>query len=198
MSDRKPRAEIEAQLEQLLTTYGQFLRGSLRQMMPRSLHIPIEELEQEVRIRLWRALESETQIVSPASYLYRIAATATLDAVRRAKTRRHELTQSEVLQVSDDGEEHVADRRHVAISTDDPAAALDRSRLRDQIERARATLAPARRVAVGLHIQGCNAGEIAKVLGWTEPKARNLLYRGLNDLRTALVKEGVELEAIQE
>jgi DNA-directed RNA polymerase specialized sigma24 family protein len=49
-----------------------------------------------------------------------------------------------------------------------------------------------------LHIQGCNAGEIAKVLGWTEPKARNLLYRGLNDLRTALVKEGVELEAIQE
>lgn len=198
MSDRKPRAEIEAQLEQLLTTYGQFLRGSLRQMMPRSLNIPIEELEQDVRIRLWRALSSETQIASPASYLYRIAATATLDAVRRAKTRRHELTQSEVLQVSDDGDEQATDRRHVAISTDDPAAALDRSRLRDQIERARATLAPARGVAVGLHIQGCNAGEIAKVLGWTEPKARNLLYRGLNDLRTALVKEGVELEAIQE
>jgi len=31
-------------------------------------------------------------------------------------------------------------------------------------------------------------------LGWSEPKARNLLYRGLSDLRAQLRAEGIEYE----
>lgn len=31
-------------------------------------------------------------------------------------------------------------------------------------------------------------------MGWTEPKARNLIYRGLEDLRETLRAEGIEYE----
>ena len=40
-----------------------------------------------------------------------------------------------------------------------------------------------RRRAVGLHLRGFTSTEIAQLLGWTEPKARNLTHRGLKDLR---------------
>ena len=34
-----------------------------------------------------------------------------------------------------------------------------------------------------LYLQGYGSAEIARLTGWTEPRARNLLYRGLADLR---------------
>ena len=32
--------------------------------------------------------------------------------------------------------------------------------------------------------------EIASLMGWTEPKTRNLLYRGLSDVRAELTAMG--------
>jgi RNA polymerase sigma-70 factor (ECF subfamily) len=48
------------------------------------------------------------------------------------------------------------------------------------------TLAVDRRVAVRLHLRGQSLAEIARITGWTSGKARNLLYRGLADLRASL------------
>jgi DNA-directed RNA polymerase specialized sigma24 family protein len=36
--------------------------------------------------------------------------------------------------------------------------------------------------------------DIAETLQWTEPKARNLVYRALADLRQRLRAEGIEYE----
>jgi DNA-directed RNA polymerase specialized sigma24 family protein len=46
-----------------------------------------------------------------------------------------------------------------------------------------------------LHLEGMTTQEIGNLLGWTEPKARNLVYRGLQDLREQLRAEGVDYEA---
>ena len=37
--------------------------------------------------------------------------------------------------------------------------------------------------------------EIADLLGWSEAKTRNLLYRGLGDLRARLTEQGIGWEA---
>jgi DNA-directed RNA polymerase specialized sigma24 family protein len=34
--------------------------------------------------------------------------------------------------------------------------------------------------------------EIADLMGWSRPKARNLVYRGLKDLRGKLRRAGIE------
>ena len=64
-----------------------------------------------------------------------------------------------------------------------------------KVERALAGLGPDRSTAVRLHLQGFTLEEMARLLAWTEPRARNLLYRGLRDLRNALAREGIECEA---
>jgi DNA-directed RNA polymerase specialized sigma24 family protein len=43
-----------------------------------------------------------------------------------------------------------------------------------------------------MHLMGHSRDEIAQLLGWTEAKTRNLLYRGLADVREWLVAEGVQ------
>jgi DNA-directed RNA polymerase specialized sigma24 family protein len=49
-----------------------------------------------------------------------------------------------------------------------------------------------RRRAVGLYLEGFTSQEIAHLLAWSEPRARNLTYRGLKDLRQQLRAEGIE------
>ena len=38
--------------------------------------------------------------------------------------------------------------------------------------------------------------EVGRLLGWSESKARNLVYRGLRDLRAALKREGIHHDAV--
>lgn len=54
------------------------------------------------------------------------------------------------------------------------------------------SLGLARRTVVKLHLEGYRRDEIEALLGWSEAKTRNLLYRGLSDLRAYLVERGIE------
>jgi RNA polymerase sigma-70 factor (ECF subfamily) len=49
-----------------------------------------------------------------------------------------------------------------------------------------------RRITVGLYLQGMTTEEIGGLLGWSEAKARNLVYRGLKDLRRELRALGID------
>jgi len=42
-----------------------------------------------------------------------------------------------------------------------------------------------------MHLAGYEREEIAALLGWTEAKTRNLLYRGLAELREVLTGRGI-------
>lgn len=181
--------QVEERFNAVIEEFGQFLRQSIARLCPQDLGIQFDDIEQEARLRLWRALRSETEIQNLASYIYRIAATATIDAVRRAKVRREE--QLHLI----DEEEGEGERRPL---TEDPAKSpvrlTEQRQVMQKVNEALARLPESRRRAVGLHLEGMTSREIADLLGWSEPKARNLIYRGLKDLRNLLQPEGIEYE----
>jgi RNA polymerase sigma-70 factor (ECF subfamily) len=148
----------------------------------------VEDLIQEVRLRLWKALESGEKILSaPASYIHRTAVSAALDVLRRRRARREtpaRLSRPSGLAML--GESPGADSRLEAIE------------LQESIGRAVEMLIPARRSVVRMYLAGYDREEIADLLGWTEPKTRNLLYRGLGDLREKLTEMGIGPEAIHD
>ena len=45
-----------------------------------------------------------------------------------------------------------------------------------------------------MYLAGYDREEIAELFGWTEAKTRNLLYRGLADLRARLADAGLTPE----
>jgi RNA polymerase sigma-70 factor (ECF subfamily) len=46
-----------------------------------------------------------------------------------------------------------------------------------------------------MYLAGYSRMEIADLMEWSEAKTRNLLYRGLDDLKTALSQTGIMVEA---
>src|SRR5262245_30054597 len=101
MAGKKPRLEVELQFDEIIVEYGEFLSRTIARLCPKELGIQFGDIEQEARLRLWRALEAEREIKDFASYIYRIAATTTIDAIRRAKARREE----QLRLADDEGEE---------------------------------------------------------------------------------------------
>jgi RNA polymerase sigma factor (sigma-70 family) len=116
--------------------------------------------------------------------------TATLDAVRRIKAKREE----QLRPVEDEYEDEGAPLALFSDPNRSPEAEAGRKQLAGKVQAALSRLSDNRRRAVGLYLEGMTSQEIATLLGWSEPKARNLLYRGLSDLRAQLRAEGIEYE----
>ncbi|MEP7074550.1 MAG: RNA polymerase sigma factor [Acidobacteriota bacterium] len=177
----------DARFEEIIESYGKFLRQAIERTCPRGLGIEFDDVEQEARVKLWKALKSERKIENVSSYLYRIAATVTIDAIRKVRARKED----QMIEPDADGpiETPVA-----VVKGDSPEDNTIRRELATKVNHALDKLLENRRLCVSLHLRGFTNIEIAKILGWTEPKTRNLIYRGLNDLREFLRDEGIDLE----
>jgi RNA polymerase sigma-70 factor (ECF subfamily) len=145
----------------------------------------LEDVLQEVRIRLWRARSGSsgerTEPVS-ASYVHRVAVSATVDLLRRRRARGADRTVT-----LDETVEPVADHA-------DPLRSVEESELSAQLARALDAIIPSRRPVVRMYLAGYSGEELATLMGWSEAKTRNLLYRGLADLRERLEEMGIGWE----
>ena len=185
-----PEAErhLSLAVEAVVSRFGTMVRQVGRRY--RLDESDVDEVMQDVRIRLWRAQRTSEQIEEVnTSYVYRTASSAALDVIRRRRSRRAEHHQS-----LDDENSAVA----LAEPTPGPHAELESSEVAAQVSRAIETIPASRRPVVRMYLTGHPREEIAELLGWTEGKTRNLLYRGLADLRERLTEMGVGWERAEE
>ncbi len=146
----------------------------------------LDEVVQEVRIRLWRAFPDSEQIARlGASYVYRTATSAALDMIRRRRARGADIT------------DRVDERVDImATALRGPQAQLESDEAVGDIFASVEALLPPRRAVVRMFLNGYDREEIAETLGWSEAKTRNLLYRGLADLRERLRERGIDPERV--
>jgi RNA polymerase sigma-70 factor (ECF subfamily) len=136
--------------------------------------VVVDDVEQNVAIALWRAMPGEQTPRHPASYLYRAAVRETVRVLRS----RHEAGRVELLE----------DHRDQSPA---PEKILESKELGMTIREALSQLAPARRRAVQAHLMGFDVREIMDSQDWSYNRARNLIARGMADLRRELEKRGV-------
>jgi RNA polymerase sigma factor (sigma-70 family) len=178
---------LSSALEEILASFGALVRQVGRRY--RLPEVDVDEVMQEVRIRLWRSClpgnqESKQIEHVSASYVYRTAVSAAIDILRRRRARRVEQTVA-------------LDQVELPPSNaPDPAAGVEESELTEQLTRALEAITPSRRPVVRMYLAGYSREEVAALMGWSEAKTRNLLYRGLADLREQLTKMGVTCESI--
>lgn len=142
----------------------------------------VDELAQEIRIRLWKSLGSSEKIEEAStSYIYRAAKSAAVDMIRRRRSKGGDATIS-VESGMPPLRARVQEEADHAVEREELAARM-REALDDLIE--------SRRAVVRMYLAGYDRHEIAELMGWKEGKTRNLLYRGLSDLRIALAERGL-------
>jgi len=174
---------MKQKLERLLSRFGARVKAQIASNAL-SLHgIDPEDVEQEVRIRLWKALERDPNADFPASYIQRVVVTVMVDAVRRAQVRA-----AESLPESDG-----VDVRHEWHSTapSPDSAALERQKV-EAVAACIEQLPARRRRPLQLYLQGFGLQEVADISGLTLDAARKLIYRGLDEVKARLAVMGVE------
>jgi RNA polymerase sigma factor (sigma-70 family) len=175
-------SEASRVLEQVVAKF----RGMLGAAAARHRLDPTERdaLTQELRLRLWHALKDAATIGSvSATYVQRATMSAALDLLRRRRDREQALPDDDF---SPAPALRSSERADVLLEASDVAQAVERALL---------VLPESRRAVVRLHLRGYERDEIGTLLGWSEAKTRNLLYRGLEDLRNELTRLGFGPEA---
>jgi RNA polymerase sigma-70 factor (ECF subfamily) len=170
---------VDARLEQVLRDFGARLGVLMRSYRLDRHGIDPDDVEQEVRIRLWKAISRDRSGAFHASYVQRVVATTVIDALRRAEVRAAEPLPE------DDGE--TGQLAEPGVSPEQ--SATDDERM-SGLQRCLAEIPERRRLPITLHLQGFSLQEIADVAGTSAEAARKLVTRGLDDLKSRLRELG--------
>jgi len=140
-----------------------------------------DDIDNEVKLKLWKRAAGGKKIDNLRSYLWRVVYTTALDFLAE---RLNHLSLEKI--------EAASEKNGLAppeILT--PDFALQGNELRRMVENALNLLPERRRTVLRLHMAGKDIGQISTLLSWSENQVRHLLYRGLDDLRMK-IKEGMK------
>ncbi len=160
----------------LVMRYQNLIYTFLRRMAPK--WNDIDDLAQEVFVKMFHSIRSLNDAAQFKSWLYRIAVTVYLDEYRRWKKRQSRF-------VSDEE----ALRTHVA-EHGNPKQAVEQKELQQSIQEALNKLPEEYRMAVVLReIHELSYEEIAQTLHISEGTVRSRIFRGRKLLQDLLQKE---------
>jgi RNA polymerase sigma factor (sigma-70 family) len=171
------RRAADARLAALVRDYGRLIAHAIRQVVGAQGRPDVEDIEQQVHVALWKQLRGEQTIDHPASYVYKAAVREAVRAVRRHRAR---------------AEEPLEHAPHQAAGPDSRAERLSEARsMHQELSGALLALPPDRARAVRAHLAGFTVHEMMDLYDWTYERARNLIARGMADLRAQLRSRGI-------
>jgi RNA polymerase sigma-70 factor (ECF subfamily) len=178
--------KTKSELEQTIEEFSQLIRRVVKTTSPKIDSSDLDDIEQEVKLKIWKELlKSEKKIYNLGSYIWRITYTTTCNMMKKKQEQKivsidGKMIEQNIYQKQDD-------EKNVSIED-----RYKKEKLLNLLEKAIDSLIDSRRQVLKLYLLGMSKDEISSFLGWTTNKVRNLLYRGLDDLRCKLKSEGIE------
>jgi len=135
-----------------------------------------EDIEQEIKLKLWKMVLAGKNIRYLSSYIGRMVYTTALDVIAR---RRNNLSLDDL---------PLAGRASALVDASGPGpeTLAERGQMNDRIRAAVDGLPERRRAVLRLHLGGAGIEQMAGRLGWSSNRVSHLLYRGIGDVRKKL------------
>lgn len=135
-----------------------------------------EDVEQEVKLKIWKMVSNGKKIDNLQSYLWKVVYTTALDIM---ETQLKELSLETYL-------ESMKSVSPLSGELGKIESGIEKEELKMILEKIVDSLPPKRRTVLKLHLAGMDLDEMADFLDWTHHKVRHLFYRGLQDLKVKL------------
>lgn len=161
--------------EDLVTRYARLLAAVTRRVCGQRYRSLVPDVEQEIRLALWKHLQTGNEIRHPSSYLYKVALATSLAVIRRYRPRQEDL------------EAEPPERSAEAAPALGRLLPSEQARLVDEVIE---TLEPDAARALRGYLTGLNHEELARLYGWSSSVARHLVYRSMEQLRKRLGEAG--------
>jgi len=175
--DEKKIREFEA----VLNKFSRFVKINIQKFNVQKKGIDPDDISQEVKIKIWKILEDEKKINNFTSYIRKVVDSSVIDKLRKLKREKAIYIHEKHKWISEQKSNYLHE-----IYYDDS--------IKEVVSNAVELLIESRRKAVKLFLLNMTIEEISVFLKWSKDKTRNLLYRGLSDLKNILKEKGIELE----
>ena len=144
-----------------------------------SVHTPgSDDLLQEIRIRLWKALKvrnGEIEFIN--SYAKKIVFSVFINEVKKIQRERQLISKAENQQLTE-----CTGRGYIQGPVDF---------YREAVLQSMSSLSRNKRLVIKLRLEGFTLAEIAHLNQWPLSKVRNSYYRGIHELKQRLIKRGI-------
>ena len=169
------------EFEAIINKFSRFVKANIQKFNVQKSGIDPDDISQEVKIKIWKILENEKNIKNYASYIRKVVDSSVIDKLRRLKREKVIYLYEKYKWISEYKSSYFR-----KISCD--------NKEKDIISEAVESLIESRRKVVKLFLLNMTTEEISTFLKWSKDKTRNLLYRGLSDLKKSLKEKGVKFE----
>lgn len=170
-----------AELEALLSQFNGLMKVQIYKFNPGRFGLDPEDISQEIKIKLWKVLSHEKEIANFPSYLRKVVNSSVIDMLRKYKREEGVFLHEKQKRISEMKDDYLAE-----LSTNEY--------LRERLAEAVSSLIESRRKVVKLFLLDMTIEEIASFYRWSKDKTRNLLYRGLADLKRILKDKDIDYE----
>lgn len=162
--------------EEFWRTIAPIVRAAVVRHPSRDAALAADDIEQEVRIRVWKVYCGDRKGRLGTSYYYRVVNSAIIDALRAWRGTLAHSQRAEENELGDPLTNVESDmpRPDQTIECGEKSA-----RLRARVQ----SLPGSQQRAVALFLQGFTVPEIAELMGCDENRAHNLTYRGIRLLK---------------
>ncbi|RLG10153.1 hypothetical protein DRN69_09480 [Candidatus Pacearchaeota archaeon] len=171
----------EKEFEKIFIQFQQFIMANIHKFDLPKKGIDPEDILQEVKIKLWKIVKNEKNIANLPSYIRKIINSSIIDYIRRRRKEEEILNKEKEIRISEADEIYKKSKLEIEEAKTILYEALD-------------NLIESRKRVVKLFLLNISLDEISVILKQTRDKTRNLLYRGLNDLKKILHEKGIEYE----
>ncbi len=177
------RQKKEREFQKMLEDFSIFIRSQVLRYRLDRLGLDADDLTQEIRLKLWKIIDNEKNIHNPASYIKKVVESAVIDQIRKIR-REEEVVISEKQKL-------ISELEPRSVHYPDPPGSI-----REYIMKAADSLMESRKTVVKLYLLNMSLSEISAYLNYSQAKTRNLLYRGLADLKAILKEMGFRHDKI--
>jgi RNA polymerase sigma factor (sigma-70 family) len=183
MSDAKIswNKDKDDEFKALLNRFAVLIKIQINKFNPQKFGLDPEDVSQEIKIKIWKILHDEKEIKNYPSYIRKIINSSVIDLLRKWKREENIFIYEQQRKVSETKKDYSTE-----LSKEDS--------LRETIGEAIKLLIESRRKVVKLFLLGMTIEEISAYFNWSKDKTRNLLYRGLADLKKILKKNDIDYE----
>jgi len=171
----------EKEFKVILDNFAHFIRIQVHKYNLYRYGLDPEDILQDVNIRIWKLICNEKIISNYASYIKKIVNSSVIDQLRKCRHEEGLFNNEKRIRIAE---------REMAYSKE----AIHNKNLEEIVAKAVEMLIDSRRQVIKLYLLNLSIQEIAGYLNWSQDKTRNLLYRGLADLKNILKDKDASYE----
>jgi RNA polymerase sigma factor (sigma-70 family) len=173
--------DLERQTLEVIDRFAVVIRKVVQGHLHPSDILDPQDIEQEIRIKIWTFLKKGKRVDNLSSYIKRVAYSTTIDELRKMKRMKPPLALTAF-----DAEGQLLESRIEGRGDEDPGTLCETRAMRRVLLRAVDTLSENRRRILKLYLGGMSVEEISDHVHWDRSKVRHLLYRGIDEIRSKI------------